>query len=32
MITPGSFFNKVVMDIVGPLPKTEKENVLTLQN
>jgi len=32
--TSGFFFDKVAMDIVGPLPKTEKENeyILTLQD
>lgn len=32
--TPGSAFDKVAMDIVGPLPKTEKGNeyILTLQD
>jgi len=32
--TPGSSFDKVAMDIVGPLPKTEKGNeyILTLQD
>ena len=32
--TPGSSFDKVAMDIVGPLPKTErgKEYILTLQD
>jgi len=24
--TPGSSFDKVAMDIVGPLPKTERDN------
>jgi len=32
--TPGSSFDKVAMDIVGPLPKTERGNeyILTLQD
>ncbi|KAL6427138.1 hypothetical protein ACFW04_008640 [Cataglyphis niger] len=32
--TPGSSFDKVAMDIVGPLPKTERDNeyILTLQD
>lgn len=30
--TPGSSFDKVAMDIVGPLPKTERGNVFKVQN
>ena len=30
--TPGSSFDKVFMDIVGPLPRRVNEYILTLQN